>query len=122
MFQNSSFPEGRAVGVVTVILRTVIGLNFVRYALSFSPWFEGSASVPGLADRLFNPNHTNGFRADFIWLALSTVLIFFAMFGFVPSFKDSQRSRVNVYLSLAWVAAFVFYLWRMLYGGELDFG
>jgi len=122
MFENSSLPKGRSIGVVTVILRTVIGLNFARFALSFLPWFEGSANGPGVADRLFNPHHTYGFRSDFIWLFFSTIAISFAMIASVSSFKESHRSRVNFYLSLAWVAAYVIYVLRCLFTGVLDFG
>jgi hypothetical protein len=33
VFENSILPEGRASGVASVILRTVIGLNFAYYVL-----------------------------------------------------------------------------------------
>ena len=110
MFENSILPEGRASGVASVILRTVIGLDFAYYVLSFFPWIINS----GFANRLFNPHHTYGFRSDFLWIVFSTIAIFFAMFGFIPNFKESRRARMNVYLCLASIAAFPIYIFWLL--------
>jgi hypothetical protein len=107
---SSSLPEGKTAGVVSVILRTVIGLNFALFALSFFPWIIDSE----FANRLFNPHHTYGFRCDFVWMFFSTIAIFFAMFGFVPNFKESRRARMNVYLCLASLAAFLIYIFWIL--------
>jgi hypothetical protein len=119
---DDSLSKIRAMGLGTIVLRTVIGLNFIRFALSFLPWFEGTEHSAGFADQLFNPRHTNGFRSDFLWLFFSTVFIFFAMFGFIPRFRREATARTNVYLCLAWLAVFLIYLWRSLYTGLLDFG
>jgi hypothetical protein len=114
--------ERQTVGIGTIVLRAVIALNFVRFALSFLPWFEGTEHSAGFADQLFNPRHTNGFRSDFLWLFFSTVFIFFAMFVFIPKFKQESKARINVYLCSAWLAAFLIYILKSLFTGLLDFG
>ena len=120
--EGVSLSKIQAMGFGTIVLRTVIGLNFVRFGLSFLPWFEGTERGPGFADQLFNPRHSNGFRSDFIWLFFSTVFIFFAMFGFIPRFKQESKARINVYLCMLWLAAFLIYLLKSLFTGVLDFG
>jgi hypothetical protein len=117
-----SLSKIQAMGFGTIVLRTVICLNFVRFALSFLPWFEGTEHRVGFAQQLFNPQHTNGFRSDFLWLFFSTIFIFFAMFAFIPSFKQESKARINVYLCLGWLAAFVIYILKSLFTGMLYFG
>jgi hypothetical protein len=114
--------EKRTLGVGTIVLRAFIVLNFIRFALSFLPWFEGTENSAGIADQLFNPRHTSGFRSDFLWLLFSTLYVFFAMFAFVADFRREATARTNVYLGLAWVAAFLIYIYRALLSGVLDFG
>ncbi len=109
-------------GIGTIVLRGVIALNLVRFALSFLPWFEGTKHGAGFADQLFNPRHTNGFRSDFLWLFFSTIFIFFVMFAFIPKFKRESKARINVYLCLGWLAAFLIYILKSLFTGFLDFG
>jgi hypothetical protein len=117
-----SADEKQTMGLGTVVLRAVIVLNFIRFGLSFLPWFEGTEHSAGFVDQLFNPRHTDGFRSDFLWLFFSTVLIFFAMFAFIPKFKQESKARINVFLCVAWVLAYLIDLWRGLYTGLLYFG
>jgi hypothetical protein len=114
--------EDRTVDIGSLLLRVVIALNFVRFALSFLPWFEGTENSAGIADQIFNPRHTDGFRSDFLWLFFSTILIFFAMFAFIPKFRRESKARINVFMCLAWLAAYFIYLWRSLVTGVLYFG
>jgi hypothetical protein len=109
-------------GIGTIVLRAVIVLNFIRFALSFLPWFEGTEKSAGFADQLFNPRHTDGFRSDFLWLIFSTLYVFFAMVVFVPEFRREAMARMNIYLSFAWIVAFLIYIYRALITGVLDFG
>ncbi|MGD0443026.1 MAG: hypothetical protein ABSA39_03730 [Edaphobacter sp.] len=109
-------------GLGTIVLRVVIVLNFIRFALSFLPWFEGTEKSAGFADQLFNPRHTDGWRSDFLWLIFSTLLVFVAMFGFIPRFKRESIARTNVYLCLLWLVTFFIYIYRCLVTGVLDFG
>jgi hypothetical protein len=104
------------------LLRCVIGLNFLLFGLSFSPAFEGDEHTPGAADWIFNPHHTNGFRADFIWLVVTTILIFGALCVSVPRMARSRSARVDVALSALWIVAFIWYVERILMMGLLDFG
>jgi len=100
--------EQRAAGLGTIVLRIIIALNFIRFALSFLPWFEGTENSVGFADRFFNPRHSNGFRSDFLWLIFSTIFIFCAMLAFIPSFRREATARTNVYLCMAWLVALLF--------------
>jgi hypothetical protein len=52
--ENVSAGEKRTMGFGTIALRAVIGPNFIRFALSFLPGFEGTNHSAGFADRLFN--------------------------------------------------------------------
>jgi hypothetical protein len=85
--------KDRRLGFGCIILRIVIALNFIRFALSFLPLFEGTAESAGFADRLFNPMHTDGFRSDFLWLIVSSTYVFFAMFVYVPEFTWDKSAR-----------------------------
>lgn len=120
--ENDLSAENRRLGPGSIILRIVIALNFVRFALSFLPWFEGTEQSAGFADQLFNPKHTNGFRSDFLWLIFSSVYVFFAMFVYVPEFTWDKSARMNVILGFAWLIAFCFYVYRSLVTGVLYFG
>jgi hypothetical protein len=121
-FEDDWADEKRTIGLGTIVLRAVIMLNFIRFALSFLPWFEGTASAAGFADQLFNPRHTDGLRSDFLWLLFSTIYIFYAMFVFVPDFRKEAKARTNVYLGFAWLVAFLIYIHRGVVTGVLDFG
>lgn len=102
-------------------LRLVILMNFVRFGLSFLPWFEGTSQDSGLADRIFR-TQWYGFRADFVWLTISTMFIVVALFYFLPKRREGDGVQMNVYLCIAWVLAFVVYLGKVLATGILDFG
>jgi hypothetical protein len=121
-FEDVSPTEKRILGIGTIILRAVVFLNFVRFALAFLPWFEGTENSAGFADRFFNPMHTDGFRSDFLWLIFSSLYVFFAMFVYVPEFARERTARTNVILGFAWLLAFLFYVHRALVTGVLDFG
>ena len=121
-FEDDWTDEKRTIGLGTIVLRAVIMLNFIRFALSFLPWFEGTASAAGFADQLFNPRHTDGLRSDLLWLFFSTLYVFYAMFVFVPDFRKEAKARTNVYLGFAWLVAFLIYIHRGVVTGVLDFG
>jgi hypothetical protein len=120
--ENVSADEKQAMGLGTIVLRVVIVLNFIRFALSFLPWFEGTANAAGFADQLFNPRHTDGWRSDILWLFFSSLYVFFAMFVFGPDFWQEAKARTNVYLGFAWLVAFSIYIYRVLVTGVLYFG
>ena len=59
--------------------RCIIGFNLVLIALSWSAWFEGTATRVGAVDHLFGSFRLGGFRADVVWLVLSTLAIALAV-------------------------------------------
>lgn len=111
----------KAVNTITWFIRSVIVSNFVLFAFSFSPQFEGSAEKVGMADRIFTMRW-GGYRIDFAWLVISTLVIFLAMFYFFLGWKRSSKMKINAFFCLAWVIAFLIYLARALLTGVLYFG
>jgi hypothetical protein len=105
--------------VLTWLLRIAVALNFVRFALSFSPQFEGTAQTAGTIDRLLGPYTVGTFRADFAWLIGSTMIIFPAAFYFARVSEKNPRARLDAVLCLAWTAAFVVYVIKSLLMGVL---
>jgi NADH:ubiquinone oxidoreductase subunit H len=105
-----------------MLIRAVIALNFLRFGLSFSPWFEGTVDSVGESDRLFGGYRLGGFRIDFVWLVASTLVIFSATFYFLMVSKRDHRARVDAFLCAGWTVAFVVYIARVLLTGILYFG
>jgi hypothetical protein len=103
------------------LIRSVIAVNFVRFALSFSARFEGTAGSVGVADWLFQMRWA-GFRIDFIWLVISTIVVFYAMFYFLSSRKNNSLAKIDALACLAWVVAFVLDIVRSFLTGVIDFG
>lgn len=108
--------------MASILFRIVVGLNFVRFALSFSRVFEGTGENNGIADQLFNPNHHFGFRLDFVWLLISTFVISLATVFFIRGIQRDRNARINVVLGLTWLIAFAVYMERSLTSGLLYFG
>jgi hypothetical protein len=107
---------------LTYLLRGVIAINFVRFALSLWPRFEGTEKNMGFADQLFGSYRLGGFRADFVWLTASTIVIFFLLPFFVVRARKSTSARFDLILSVAWVASFAIYVARALFSGVFYFG
>lgn len=105
---------------LTWSLRTAVALNFVRFALSFDPRFEGTAHSAGTIDRLLGSDTWFGFfRPDFAWLIVSTIVIFAASFYFARVSEQYHRARLDVFLCRVWTAAFVIYIIKLLFTGVL---
>lgn len=101
------------------LLRAAIALNFVRFALSFVPKFEGTAASAGIADKLFGAYTVGFFRADFAWLIGSTIVIFAATFYFAKDSRNDPHARLDVLLGWTWIVAFVIYILRSILTGVL---
>lgn len=105
-----------------LVLRVVIALNFVLIILSFFPWFEGTEQKPGVADEIFGRYRLGGFRADFVWLTVSTVVIFFCLRSILRISKTNTRMKLDLCLHIAWIVAFMVFVARALLSGILYFG
>jgi hypothetical protein len=101
------------------VFRAAIALNFVRFALSFFPKFEGTAESAGIADKLFGAYTVIFFRADFAWLIGSTMVIFPATLYLAKTLRTDPQARLDVLLGLAWTAASVIYLIKSILTGVL---
>ena len=75
-----------------------------------------------MADRLFWDYRFGGFRADLVWLIVSTAFIFLALLGFATSTRDVRSVRINRWLCVAWILACFIYMVKIVVTGELYFG
>ena len=103
------------------IIRSIVAVNFVRFLLAFVPSFEGTEKSVGAADKIF-AWRISGFRADFVWLVITTVLIFIAGIYFLLGIKEDRTAKTDALLCAAWVLAFFIYIARSLFTGMIDFG
>jgi hypothetical protein len=105
-----------------LIVRIVLTVDVVLFALSFWPRYAGTADMPGLADDWFGNYRLDGFRADFAWLMLSTAAVAVAFFYSLDEQKSDRRARVDVLLGGAWVIAFFVLACHALFTGTFYFG
>ena len=105
---------------MTKILRWVLcaltTVNFVLFVLTlFVPAFSGIGEKPGLADRLWG-NPSGGWRADVVWVFMSTIAILILWLAYVESASDKgTREYKLVFTSCAvWMGCFVVYVGYVL--------
>ena len=110
---------GKRDQIIMLVLRVVIALNFIRFALSFLPWFEGTAAQPGLADEVFGRYRVGGFRVDFVWLIASTAVILCSIPYVLRMSKSSPKIKVDSYLCITWLIAFILFVAKALLSGVL---
>jgi len=101
------------------VFRAALALNFVRFALSFVPKFEGTAARAGIADELFGAYTVGFFRADFAWLIGSTIVLFAATLYFAKDSENDPEARLDVLLGWTWIVAFVIYVIKSIFTGVL---
>jgi hypothetical protein len=105
-----------------VAVRTILVIDFVLFGLSFWPRFEGSPPRQGFAEQLFGNLTLGGFRCDFVWLVLSTLVVLIAAVFFKVKSRKNSGLENDAYFCIAWVVAFVVYLVKAVVTGELYFG
>jgi hypothetical protein len=104
------------------VFRVIVAGNLVLIAFSWFPWFEGTAYRPGVVDHLLGGLRLGGFRADAIWLFVSTLFIFVALFPFLIKAKKDRSARINALLCIIEILAFCSFVYRVLTSGVFDFG
>ncbi len=104
-----------------LLLRSLVLFNLAFIALSCVPWFSGTAKTPGFADRLFGNLRFGGFRADVVWLTLSTGAILLALPVFAVQFR-ARSIQVSVLLCIAEIASFCGYVYYALRSGLFYMG
>jgi len=105
-----------------MLLRGVIVLNLILVALSWWPWFEGTAEKQGEVDQLLGAFRMGGFRVDCVWLVISTLFIVFALFPMLVAAIKNRSARINAVLCVVEILAFCSFVYRLLTAGLLDFG
>jgi hypothetical protein len=110
------------VRVHALILRAILAVNWVLFVLSFWPRYAGTAINRGLADEWFGMRDLGGFRADFVWLGISTLMAAVAFFFFFDERKSDARAHVDILLCGGWVIACFVMVYHMAHTGILDFG
>jgi hypothetical protein len=104
------------------LFRSIIAFNLILIALSWSPWFEGTEAKIGAVDRLIGSFRLGGFRADLIWLVVSTAGILLALIPFLMEARRNRTARLNALLCVVEILAFCSFVYRILTTGVLDFG
>jgi hypothetical protein len=105
-----------------VSFRLIIAFNLILIALSWSPLFEGTETKVGAVDHLLGAFRLGGFRADVIWLVVSTAGVFLALIVFLIEARRSRTARINALLCVTEILAFCSFIYRILTTGVLDFG
>jgi hypothetical protein len=121
--EGTKAPEdNRAKSREGLMIRGVVLFNAALIAVSWTRWFSGDAKHVGWADRLFGQIRFGGFRADFLWIVLSTAALGIAFLYFASQSFRSREARVNAMFCLCGIVAFCLFIYRVLTTGVLDFG
>lgn len=75
-----------------------------------------------MVDELFDHFRLGGFRADIVWLCLSSGIVFFAGWVLMVQARTNSRLRVSAGLCALEVLSFAMYVWHALMSGLLYFG
>lgn len=85
----------------------MLALDVAVLILTVIPVFSGKDPMPGLVDQLWGKERFGGFRADVVWMCVSTIVILVG--GLRPTIEPgAERTTSN--LCWAWLACFIFYL------------
>jgi hypothetical protein len=106
----------------SLTIRSVVLFNAALVAASWSRRFSGDANQVGWVDRLLGQIRLGGFRADFVWIVLSTLALGIAFIYFAPKASQSREARVNAVFCLCGIIAFCLFIYRAFTTGVLDFG
>ena len=88
-------------------LRGLVAVNLALLVLMFVPAFSGMGrNAPGLADRVLGNTRIAGWRADVVWVCVSTVVILPSAIG--PA-SERGIARLTSVLCRAWIGCFVVY-------------
>lgn len=117
--QNSN--HGRFISP-QLLLRGAIIVSLVLVAFSFSLWFSGTAEKAGEADRLFGSLRFAGFRADFVWVLLTTLASSVAFIPLAIAARRERVARITAALCIGQMAGFCLFIYQVLHSGTLDFG
>ena len=84
----------------------MLAVNFVLFILSFIPAISGIGPKPGLFDRLWGNYRLAGWRADVVWMCVSTMFIVGGGIRWI-----ARRGSVNptAILCFVWLVCFYFY-------------
>jgi hypothetical protein len=117
MSKNTLQYGNERVRLVYLIARVVCVVNLALIGLLLLPWFGGTSKKPGLADTLFGAIRLGGFRGDFVWLAVTSILVVT-----IPAAIKSSSARITAGLCLVEMIAFAFLVFYSLISGTLYFG
>jgi hypothetical protein len=97
--------------VVGWFICAAIAVNFILFVLMFIPAFSGIGPEPGLADRIWGNYRLGGWRADVVWVVISTVAILMLGLAYAksPSVKGSRAHKVVVTSCAVWLGCCVVY-------------
>ena len=102
-----------------VIFPFVVGLNFVLLALFFTNAYQGRMDFRGLGDVLFGSRRVLGWRADTLWLIVSTLYVLAMGLIALRRWNLERTSKRTLVLCICWIAAVGACVWRLLNNGLL---
>ena len=105
-----------------LITRSVCVLNIVLIGSQLLPWFGGTSKKPGIADAIFGAIRFGGFRVDFVWLAVSSIIFSLIFVVTIPAAVRDSSVRITAGLCLVEILAFAFLVSYSLISGTLYFG
>ena len=107
MTVGSVSSSGQRMGLVDWLLRALLVVNFTLFVLTFIPAFSGIGPKSGVADRWWGEYRFGGWRADVVWMLLSSVVIFV---GALPWTAEPGARRTTSILCRYWLGCFAVYL------------
>ena len=89
------------------LIRGLLAINVALFILTFIPAFSGVGQGPGVADRLWGSVRFGGWRADVVWMLVSSIVI---LFGGLRRTAERGAEKTTSNLCWAWLACLFFYL------------
>lgn len=89
------------------IIRSLLAVDVALLILTIIPASSGMDPMPWLVDRLWGKERYGGFRADVVWMCVSTIVILVG--GLRPTIEPgAERTTSN--LCWGWLGCFFAYL------------
>lgn len=95
-----------------MVLRSIAALNLSLILLMCCVWYEGTLGAPGISSAFFGRFRVGGFRADEMWLAVSTIVLFTAMPLVVKT--TSPTRKLTALICFAEYLAFSLFVYRFV--------
>jgi hypothetical protein len=106
---------------IGILVRIVACVNILLCVLSWFSWYEGSAVTFGFAEEVFGTLRGGGFRADTLWLMVTSFLLFLGLIYYLAIWKRSRTAKVNAVFCVVALGMFCLTVVHLVRSGLLDF-